>query len=313
MISIAKDFFDNQKIYLKSIEDFFNSDLAVYFNLLYGGKPYLSDKGIIKITNTEKGYLFTEHIFYDWAEENEAVSYINIEGIDLIGTRILNNDIGKQMSKKGYYGYSHPEHFVKDVLTKFSSFTYNTKGCEHSMFEPHGTHKFGDHIWENKTPSFKSLDIETFYKGIKNYMTFLTSYSEVLMSLDAYDMNTLEWRKGRSMEPHNGVDYRSIINLITSNTEHCDSSRHLMVGEYDWYDTVFYCAKSQDWEPLINIQTQKKQTGAFLSDTRLGVLINVFNPKFYHQVGEFKGEGKLYVCTANKSFRSIVDRYDFNW
>jgi len=313
MFKIAKDFFHNQRVHLKTKESFFESDLAKYFNLLYRGKPYFSDKGLIKVVKENDGYTFYEHVFYDYAEDSEADCYVNIEGIELIGTKIQNNEIGKHLSQMGYWGYQHPEWIIKDVLSKFPSFTYNRKGCEHSMFEPYATYKFGTQIWENKNPSFPNEDIKIFYEGIKKYMTELVSYSEVLLSLDAYDMNTLEWRKGRSMEPHNGVDYRSMINLITSNTDYCDSSRHLMVGEYDWYDTVFYCAASQDWEPLINIQTERNQLNAFTSDTKLGVLVNVFNPRFYHQVGEFKGEGKLYVCTANKSFRAITDRFDFNW
>jgi hypothetical protein len=312
MLFIAKDFFNNQKVHLPSKEAFFESDLSKYFSLLYRGKPYYSDKGLIKVIKEDNGYSFYEHIFYDWSEGKEADCYINIEGINLLGTNIINNNIGKHLSKKGYWGYQHPE-WVINVLSKFPSFKYNRTGCEHSNFEPYATHKFGTQIWENKNPIFENEDIKIFYEGINKYMTDLVSYSEVLLSLDAYDMNTLEWRKGRSMEPHNGVDYRSMVNLITSNTDHCDSSRHLMVGEYDWYDTVFYCAASQDWEPLLNISTERVQSDAFLSDTKLGVLVNVFNPKFYHQVGEFKGEGKLYVCTANKTFRSIVDRFNFNW
>jgi hypothetical protein len=313
MLKLAKDFFNNQKIKVQTKEDFLKSDLYMHLFSLYGAKPYFSDKGLIKVVKEEDGYIFSEHIFYDWMEGKEAECYVNIEGIELIGTKIINTEEGKQLSEKGYNSYQNPDWFMDRVLSKFPSFTYNRTGCEHSLFEPYGTHKFGSQIWETKDPIFPNEDIKIFYTEMKRYISQLITFSEPLMSLDAYDMNTLEWRKGRSMEPHNGLDYRSMINLITSNTEHCDSSRHLMVGEYDWYDTLFYCSASQDWEPLLNISTERKQTNAFVSNTNLAVLINVFNPKFYHQVGEFKGEGKLYVCTANKSFRSIVDRFDFSW
>lgn len=313
MLEVAKDFFNNQKVKLKNKEDFFNSDLHTHFLSLYRGKPYFSDKGIVKVVKEDDGYTFSEHIFYDWAEGKDADCFLNIEGIDLIGTKIINTPEGKHLSEKGYWGYQNPKWFIEDVLSKFTSFTYRTDGCDGSMFEPFGTYKFGEYIWQNKNPAFENKDIEAFYKGTHNYISELLSYSEVLQSLDAYDMNTLEWRKGRAMKPHNGLDYKSMVNLITSNTEYCDSSRHLMVGEYDWYDTLFYCSASQDWEPLLNIETEKKQLEAFTSDTKLSVMVNVFNPRFYHQVGEFKGEGKLYVCTSNKSFRSVVDRFDFNW
>lgn len=313
MLKIAKDFFNNQKIKLKNKEDFFNSDLHTHFLSFYRGKPYFSDKGIIKVVKEDDGYVFYEHMFYDWAEDQTADCFLNVEGMNISGTKIKNTIEGKHLSQKGYWGYQNPEWFITDVLNKFPSFTYNSLGCQDSAFEPYGTYKFSEYIWQNKNPTFESKDIEGFYKGTDRYISDLVSYSEILLSLDAYDMNALEWRKGRAMKPHNGLDYKSMVNLVTSNTDHCDSSRHLMVGEYDWYDTLFYCSASQDWEPLLNIETEKRQSEAFTSDTGLAVMINVFNPKFYHQVGEFKGEGKLYVCTANKSFRTVVDRFDFNW
>lgn len=313
MLEKAIDFFNNQKITLKSKDLFFETDLSKYFEMTYGAKPYFSESGFIKIVKEQDHYIFSEHMFYDWQQDKTAECYVSIPGINLIGTNIQNTEAGKQLSKRGYWKLDHTEDFINGPIQLFKYFNYSRLGCEESMFEPYATYKYCRPIWSDQSPVFDSLESEAFYKGVKEYMNTLVSYSQVLQSLDAYDVNALEWRKGRAMTPHNGLDYRSMINLIFSNTDNASSSRKLYVGEYDWYDTLFYCAKTQDWEPLIDIKTKKNQYDGIISDTKVGVLVNVFNPKFYHQVGRFNGEGSLFVCTANKTFKSITDRFQFSW
>lgn len=310
---IAKDFFDNQVVVLDQRDDFLDSDLYQYFKMAYGAAPIFSDKGFIKVVKENGKYSFYEHIFYDWAEDKIPYCYVSIENLELIGTQIQNNEIGKFLSKNGYWGYKNTPEFTNNAIKLLPEFEFTTKGCLNSSKEPTRVFKLGNNIWQNKNPIFKTEVNKSFYHNLDSYMKELVSYSEVLQSLDAYDMNALEWEKSRSMAPHNGVDYRAMINLISYNTDHCKGSRHLMVGTYDWYDTVFYCIRTQDWEPLMDIATERKQSDAFLADTNIAVLVNVFNPKFYHEVEEFKGEGKLYVCTANKSFSAIVDNFDMNW
>ena len=115
------------------------------------------------------------------------------------------------------------------------------------------------------------------------------------------------------MLAHNGVDYRSFINMILYNTEHCRTSRALSLGEYDWYDQTFEALATHNYECLMNIKKSKVELHSFIVKSEKSVLINAFNPKFYHEVGEMTSQGSLYVCTANKSFKEITQRFDFNW
>jgi len=312
MIKIAEKFFKDQKVKIDSLDAFFKSDLSALLEMIYKTKTtFDKKKGLIKVVYLEGQYWLHEHVYYDHGGEN-FIGYINLEGLD-IDPEIANTADGLYLSTKGYCLKSVPLEYQSLVMGSFSKINYRETPLEQGSLEPFATFKFNSSIWKEKVPEIKTSFEGLTYWGLKNLLDKYIEFSGVLSSLDAFDLNLLEWRKGRSMAAHNGVDYRSFINMITYNTEFCDQSREIMVGEYDWYDEVIKSARFDDWEPLMDIKKDKREITRFTVATSKALIINVFNPKWYHQVGEMKGSGKLYVCTANKSFHSIVNKISFKW
>jgi hypothetical protein len=310
MIKVAEVYFRNQVIALNKVEDFFSTDVAKYFELLYGVKTRLADTGFIKIVKWEDIFFFFEHIFYDWAEEmmpeGETVGYISLEGIEFLPGKIQPTKEGKELSSKGYCIWDNSQEFIAQTLEKMPILEYSDRGCN-SEVEASKTLKYNSKAWGE--PSFNTAMAEAFYNEIRDNIENKTSFSPVLQSLDAFDMIAMEWERGRRILPHNDVDFRMMVNLVVYNTNYCDESRYLCVGEYDWYDYMFYSLITQDWEMTNNITASKAEKEAILVDTNMSAMINVSNPRFYHEVLPFTGNGKLYSAPSHLGFRKIVDNY----
>jgi hypothetical protein len=316
-IKVAEKFFSTNKFSLTSGDSFESTDLYIYLEMISGSKPVIDNtKGIIKvIKESEKDTLhFYENIFYDFDEGlGETAYYINIPGINIDSAKITNNPLGYKLATEGFAVVDVPDEYQKLILGNYPKMPFKKTPIEEGMGEPYATHKFSDSIWELDWPETKERYQNMVYFGVKDLLKGYLNFGGVLEGLDAYDLNLLQWKEGRSMEAHNGIDYRSFINLITYNTEHCSQTRDIAVGEYDWYNIVFESLKTGNYEPLMDIQKGKREFDKVTVQTSKAVLVNAFNPRFYHQVGKMEGEGSLYVCTSNMSFRSIVEKFDFKW
>lgn len=315
MIYIAKDFFEKHYFTIKTIEEFQDTDLSFYFQMAYKANLELQDQGIIKLIKRGDLLIGYEHMFFDFARSHghmgdEVVGYLNIPDLKLGGTEIANSLAGYNLSTKGHHviEFSDKE---QDIMRKYPQMNFIPTG-DTSMMDPYATFKYNTAIWNN-TPKITNQDEQHVYDGIRNIYSDFFHGNQVLSSLDSYDLNILQWLKGRAMTPHNGVDYRSMINMISYNTDHCSETRSIMAGEFDWYDVTMSCAFREDWEDLIDIKQIRKQTIDLPVTTKKALVVNVFNPRYYHQVGEFKGEGELYVCTSNMSFKAITEKFKFKW
>lgn len=320
---LAKFFFDNHYCIIDDIEDFYSTDLSFLFQLMYRGKLEFKDKGIIKVMKINNKddpdhgkMIMMEHIFYDYEEDHkekelELIGYFNIEGQEIKGTKITNTEFGKQLSQQGFTTIDMEKLDALEPLLAFPKLDFKPTNDE-TMGDPLATFKYNKTIWDNN-PTIANETEQIIYDGIFNTYEKILANSEVLQSLDRYDLNILKWEKGRNMTPHNGVDYRSMINMITYNTEHCSETRSIYAGIFDWYDITMQCAYLNDWEPLVNIKQQLKRLLDLPVNTKTGLIVNVFNPRYYHQVGMFRGEGQLYVCTSNKTFSGITNKFSFKW
>lgn len=312
MYKCAEQFFDSQTAVIPGNIPFQETDLFAYLKLMYGEEPVINqENGIIKIKYLEDGqYLLTENIFYDRSYEHDA--FITLPSIQLKSSDIKFSEIGFELSTKGYCIIDVPDYYKDNVLSRFNIMPYKKTPESEGYGEPYATYKFHEYIWDTDL-SFEDDEHKIVYYGILNLMLELIKFSEPLRALNAFDLNLLQWRKGRSMEAHNGIDYKSFVNLITYNTESCSKSRNISVGQFDWYDVTFEALAMGNYENLMNIQKGKQLFDSIKVDTSKAVLVNAFNPKFYHQVGEMTGEGDLYVCTSNMSFREVLDKFEFKW
>lgn len=312
MYKIAAEFFANQQVKLPKDSPFEKTDLYVFLRMMFGVAPIKSTQGLLKVVDRGDHWIIAEHIYYDYFEGEEAF-YYSLPGLELTSSKIKNCERGKNLSKNGYVVLERNDEEYLNVVGLMPKIKYNQTPEYQGLGEPYATFKFNDRIWMQPDQK-KYVGIEKeFHQKLHKILNEMIDYSDVLNSLDTFDMNILEWRDGRDMEAHNGVDYRSFINLIVYNTDHCQKTRTISVGEYDWYEKTFQALATNDYEGLMNIREGKVLKDEIEVKTNKAVLISVFNPKFYHQVGKMMSTGSLYVCTANKSFKCVVDRFDFNW
>lgn len=312
MYKIANDFFQAQEVKLPKTIAFEQTDLYVYLRMMSGSAPVKADQGIIKIIERDDHFLLVEHIYYDYYPEIVGKFY-TIPGINLRSIHIQNTQVGKNLSKKGYHVFARSDRDYLDVIDLMPKINFNLTPDYQGLGEPYATFKFNPTIWQKPLPEKMTGVAAQFYHGLKGILESMIDFSDVLASLDTFDLNVLEWQHGRNMDAHNGIDYRSFVNLITYNTDHCSKSRTISVGEFNWYESTFQALATNDYEALMAISDGKKLSEAIMVDTKKAVLVSVFNPKFYHEVGQMTGEGSLYVCTSNKSFKAITDRFDFRW
>lgn len=304
MIKVAKEFFDHHSFSLDSSEDFFDTDLAKYFELLYKTKLKFSNSGFIKVIRKNNKVYFYENVFYDWANQPTA-EYITFEGVDIKFGEIRNTREGKMLSENGYYLFRNAPEYTQ-TLSSLPSLNYDEEGCERKT-EPFRTHKFHPQAW-GEPVNVDSISLDLYNKVRKNIQS-LVSFSPILRSLDAFDMIGLEWRDGRSILPHNDLDFRMMVNLVSYNTKDSKGSRPLKVGVYDWYDYTFHSLVTEDWEMTNNITADKTQIDTIEPSMRHSIMVNVFNPKFYHEVCQMDGEGVLYSAPSHLGFRKIVDNF----
>jgi hypothetical protein len=311
MKKILEKFFEHNFVKVPKTTDFFKTDLCNYLELAYGAKAIFSNKGFIKVIEKDDCIIFSEHLFYDYFP-NEEGKFISIEGLEISSTQINNSDMGKSLSRNGYFISNNINKELRATLLMMSSLNFS-EVKDSPVNEPFATFKYNPRIWQSPDSNqMKGLGL-AFYEGLSSSLNHLVQFSDVLKSLNCFDLNVLEWKKGLKMDAHNGVDYKSFINLITYNTEHSSSSRTLEFGSFDWKDLTLDCLKKNNYENLMAIDCNNNLLYEHLVNTNSLVLVNAFNPRFYHQVSEFKGDGSLFVCTANKSFKSITQRFDFNW
>lgn len=116
------------------------------------------------------------------------------------------------------------------------------------------------------------------------------------------------------MDAHNGVDYRSFLNFITYNSQDTNLSRDLESGSFDWYDLTFNSILQNDFSPLMDINCDNIMIKRIKAQSSTLILINSFNPKFYHKVYDLNEENStLYTSTANMTFSVIANDITFKW
>ena len=302
MLKIAKDFFDYNIVDIKNIEEFFESDLCKYFEMLYKKKLVVSSSGFIKIVKKQGFVRLLENVFKEYGDPSDQ--YITFEGINFNKGDIEFSNIGSALSTHGYARANNTRSYIEDTLYKLPILPFSDLGCERAT-EPSRTLKFNSNAWGK--PNFQNSTCRDVYKNVERELKRVVSFSPILSSMDAFDCIALEWNKGRRILPHNDVDFRMFVNMVSYNTEN-SGSRYLCTGSYDWYDYMFHSIITEDWEATNNIVADRKEENKIWADTNISVLVNVFNPRFYHEVSEFHGPGKMYSIPSHLSMHSIVDQ-----
>ena len=328
MYKVAESFFKNNFFYMEQFKDFWSTDLCSFFKDLYGEQPeFTKDKGFIKIYKAEAipgGYVFYENIFYDYTTDLKAhngidVTFFGYLSFPSIHDKLPDNPVikntfhGRNLSKNGFTCIDIADKFTSGTIELYPQLDYS-RSKEEVQSEAYGSKKFTDKIWD-QSPEFKDEKERRVYNVVNALFNDAISFSDYLSSSDLYSSNFLEWKPEMYMRPHNGVDYRSLVNLITHNTTNCSESRALVTGEFDWYNATRKAINSKNFDQLLDIPEEliKWRNKTEASSSR-GILVNVFNPKFFHEVEAFSGTGELYTCTANKTYSGLTgSQNNFNW
>ena len=308
---LAEAFFSAGYVEVGTISEFFKSDLNEYFNLLYRQSLSVSNCGIIKVIKKNNKLILSEFIYYDYFPDDNAEFFLNYEFLNLKSCRIENTAVGKKLSKNGYAILDITD---KDLpIKKYPSLSFKPFSNENPLDEAYESFRFSEKIWDTCDENDTTQKEKQIREQLRKSLIEIVSFSDFLAGLDSFGVNFLKWKRGHYMNPHNGVDYRSFINLLTYNTEKCSQSRRIFLGEFDWYAPTFFCIKNNNFDPLLNIGEKRKLIEGVMVNTQKAVVINSFNPRFYHEVEEFKGEGELFVSTANLSYKAITKSLDISW
>lgn len=306
MIKIAKDFFEFQSVKINQLEDFFKSDLCLYFEKLYKKKLVISDSGFIKIIRKEESIFLYENIFYDWGQE-ESKEFINFENVKINSSFIYNTGIGKELSQKGYCTIANDPKEIHELIKLVTTLNFNPDGCNRQT-EPNGMFKFNPKVWgkvDLNNPKHVNGNAYKLYMGMQKKINEIFLFSGVLSSLDCYDMICLKWSDNRRILPHNDLDIRMFVNLISYWDETLEP-RYLKVGEYDWYNYLFPILLTNQWEETNNITCEKKEYESIPSTRYMSPIVNVFNPRFYHETTPLRS-GSMFSISAHKTFKNIVE------
>ena len=312
MEKLAKSFFEKGYITIKNVDVFYKSDLFLYLKLLYKKEPIVSETGFIKVTKKDDSICLSEHIYHDLFPEDVALFYLTIPEIQISSSSIKNNRIGKNLHENGFALVDASKELIKSCLDIYPQLNYKEE-AGNTQNEPFATFKIHSEIWSGDVlPHISKRDIELKARMEKEFRK-IVEHSEILNSLNIFDVNFLEWTQDRDMDAHNGLDYRSFLNIITYNTNSTESTRALECGHYNWYDLTFECLFQNDFEKLMTIDNNLEKLETIEVKTNKIILVNSFNPKFYHKVYPLKSNTKIYTSTANFSFREITDDIKFIW
>jgi hypothetical protein len=306
MIKVAEKFFNEHYFALEHMSDFELTDLKLLLDRSFGGAVFDDEIGIIKIMRCKDTNMlfFFEHLFYDYTLTNDIyplpltfVGYISTRAISKTVTRpvkIRNTFAGLSLSKYGFTSFDFGS--MSDVTSLYPEIIYDdVQGYD--PHEPYATKKYSEFIYDNKALDKRG---EYIFRKLQNFSLNSLKFSTVLSYLDAFDANFLQWKKGLSMKPHNDYDYKSFVNLVSYNTEHTNKERKIIVGDFYWYDMYF------NNEDLCDIPDNKIKTQLSAeATTQRAVMLNTFNPKFYHEAQTFDGDGEMYTCAANLSFKEM--------
>lgn len=312
MIKLAEDFFNNQVVILDSLDQFFESDLCLYFEKLYKTKMVIADNGFIKIIRRDGYVALYENVFYDWAEEPTS-EYLNFEGVQMRPGSIKNTDAGRCLSENGFYVFPNGTGDIEETIKPVTKLLFNPDGCDRAT-EPNAMFKYSPKVWGEiewmswDRPAHVDENAYNLFKRMDFRMTNLLSFSNVLSSLDAYDMICLAWSDGRSILPHNDLDIRMFVNLI-SYWDETYEHRYLKVGSYDWYNYLFPALLRDDWEAMNNITAERTEFQKIQSHRYVSPMVNVFNPRFYHETTPLKS-GFMFSISAHKSFKKIINNME---
>lgn len=314
MNKIANDFFEIGYSTINDIDTFFTSDLFVYLKSLYNKEPILASTGFIKVIKQEDSFVLYQHLYYDQVPNLTAEFYISLEGLNIESSNIINTDVGFSLFQNGYATIEVSDSFANKCISRYPHLDYYSGPENESGGEPNATFKLHPEIWSKSLlPNVKDTDIQL-KENMLFYFREVISFSDVLLSLDLFDVNFLQWTSGRSMNAHNGVDYRSFLNFITYNSEETKKSRDLESGIFDWYDLTFNAIIQKDFTALMNINCNNIMIKKINAQSTTLVLINSFNPKFYHQVHDLREDNSvLYTSTANMTFSVIAQDIKFQW
>ena len=210
MLKIAKSFFDVQVAEVSSMEDFFQSDLCKFFELMYKKKLVVADSGFIKVVKKHNIFYLYENVFRDIGEP--ASFYISLEGVEFKKGVIEYSNIGAKLSKEGYALVNNTPEYI-ETLKKLPLLPFSAAGCER-VTEPSRTLKFNPLAWGE--PNHQTEVSKEVYDNVQKELRRRVSFSPILHSLDAFDSIALEWTKGRSILPHNDIDFRMFINIKSS-------------------------------------------------------------------------------------------------
>ena len=318
MIKIAEEFFKQQSVKVKQLEDFKASDLYLYFQKLFGELVYveeqdeskhffLSVQGLGGVSldvfppiYSPDEYVIAERIFYP-ERVGIPVGYFYPKTLEhLVGRtfRWDSSEKGRQLSKYGYLIHELDRE-DKEFLKTIQGFDYQGESNDKT---------------KHLRYSSKYSNLDTTNKDIeygKRLLRRAIPSCSFLNGMDYHQANFLYYPEGTTISPHNDVDVKSFCNIVLSSA--VDGTKTTIIGEADWYrftmEKLYF--GGYDNKDIPDRKLLKRELYKFKPDGKSAIVFNFFNPKFYHEVPPTLSP--CYTGLIFGTYRSIMEESDIDW
>ena len=318
--------FTNGYCCVKSIDEFMNSDIALFISKVYGKLTYTQRPrtNFLKVFKDSSGFVISENVFYDRFPSAEYIGSIVPECLDYDtrhDERGGNSPAGRALADVGYIiKYTPLSPATVDAITG-SHYIDSDFELETDVVERQTEGKFKSDEPAGLEKQLFQITAE-YYNAIMSgkkwhKLEFLNEHAainkldvEYLCRDNATLCNTNNSRtclqrmvNGNSMSRHfdsntSGVD-NYLFNSITWVCQGDYKGRELILGRRDEEDVVAWLNGALDakgnmeaygLEPVHYTDTCVLHPESFKT-----VMVNSFNPVFYHGVNELKGTGAVYT------------------
>jgi hypothetical protein len=322
------DLFINQATLFADFDDFFRSAPGVYLSRIYGELDFHPEakSGLLKVSVTKSGkFIISESCYYDYNVDGDPIGYIypasaenlsrcelqrNQNGVVISRSGVVMDyiELGKSIRDRIIFGdyETHTPEDDHDKITDSHRLATNIvayrKGI-HETYQILKTKPGEPYYWSNGHMIPEFFDDVAYLNRINIEGRF--GFNPWIIGSENNDISVQRMISGDAIDRHsdtipNGTD-RHILYSIHWVTNGDFIGRELIVGKRTRKDLIRYiksCLNDQDnTTGYCSVPMEYKDTFTIKPETNTGVVLNAFNPIYYHGVKAMEIGAPVYTIS----------------
>jgi len=326
------DLFTHQATLFDDFDDFFNSGPGRYLEKVHGDLEFHPEakSGLLKVSINKNGkFIISESCYYDFSVDGDCIGYIypaasqkmsrceldrSQNGVALARSGVVMNymELGSSIRNRlvqGDYELHSPEEDHDRIQDSHELATTSVAKREgpHETYQILKTRPDEPFYWSNGHMIPEFFDDVAYLNRINVEQTF--GFNPWIIGSENNDIAIQRMVEGNSIPRHsdtipNGTD-RHILYTIHWVTSGDFIGRELIIGKRTRRDLIRYiesCLNDQDnFSGYCSIPDEYEDTMTIKPQNNSGVILNAFNPIYYHGVAEMKIGAP--VCTISDHFK----------